>query len=70
MVLRLMPHQATVATEHLTQDLLFLEILLLPQEEHQEAQLAEQDLNQEMVVAGDIVPPLLTQTAVLVVQDK
>jgi hypothetical protein len=63
-------HQATVATEHLTQDLLFLEILLLPQEEHQEAQLAEQDLNQEMAVVVDMLLLLLAQTAVLVVQDK
>jgi hypothetical protein len=64
-------HQATVATEHLTQDLLFpLEIQLLPQEEHQEAQLAEQDLNQEMAVVVDMLLLLLAQTAVLVVQDK
>jgi hypothetical protein len=57
--------------EHLPQDLLFpLEIQLLPQEEHQEAQLAEQDLNQEMAVVVDMLLLLLAQTAVLVVQDK
>jgi hypothetical protein len=64
-------HQATAAMEHLPQDLLFpLEIQLLPQEEHQEAQLAEQDLNQEMAVVVDMLLLLLAQTAVLVVQDK
>jgi hypothetical protein len=38
MVVLRVHHQATAAMEDLPQDLLFLEIQLLPQEEHREVQ--------------------------------